>query len=131
MRTCCWERKHDENLLKNLVVVAPILVVKENRKVLAFSNFKKNVMLWKHLLIAQKEQGRKKLPSLIRTVTCRIEVSEVYLSCSAEHEEDHWTTKNMFQSVKWVSIVFAGTYTNIRDNIKQGAVGENIVWIGG
>ena len=35
------DRKHDENLLKNLVVVAPILVVKENRKVLAFSNFKK------------------------------------------------------------------------------------------
>ena len=88
-------------------------------------------MLRKHLLIVPKEQGRKRLPSLICTVTYRIEVSEVYSSCSAEHEEDHWTTKKMFQSVKWVSIVFAGTYTNIIDNIKQDAVGENIVWIGG
>ena len=94
------DRKHDENLLKNLVVVAPISVVKENRKVLAFSNFKKNVMLRKHLLIVPKEQGRKRLPSLICTITYCIEVLEVNLSCSVENEEKPLTTKKvLFPSV--------------------------------
>ena len=88
-------------------------------------------MVRKQLLIVPKEQGRKRLPSLICTVTYRIKVSEVYLSCSTEHEEKLWTTKKVFPSVEWVSIVFAGAYINIRYNIQQDAVGENIGWIGG
>ena len=57
------DRKHDENLLKNLVVVAPISVVKENRKVLAFSNFKKNCHV-AETLVDRTKRTRKKETTL-------------------------------------------------------------------
>ena len=62
-------------------------------------------------MIIPKEQGRKRLPSLICTVNYRIEVSEVYLSRSAEHKENHWILTKVFPSVEEVAIVFARVYT--------------------